>query len=73
MFLQQEEKQKRKNYTLEEKRKQYPNAYRLWSIGDDEQLITLYNENKSIDELKTIFQRNEGAIRSRIRKFIDKR
>lgn len=61
-----------KSYTLDEKRKQYPNAYKPWSTADDEQLITLYNGNKSIKELMSIFERNEGAIRSRIKKIMDK-
>ncbi|MCR4921813.1 MAG: hypothetical protein K5945_08955 [Bacteroidaceae bacterium] len=59
-----------KAYTMEEKRKKYSNAYKSWSTADDEQLIVFYKENKSIKELSSIFNRNEGAIRSRIRKLI---
>ena len=72
MFLQQEEKPQKKTYTFNEKREQYFNAYKPWCAKDDEQLITLYNEKKSIKELMVIFKRNEGAIRSRIKKLIGK-
>ena len=71
-FLQQEGKSKEKAYTLDEKRKQFPNAYKSWSTEDDKLLVTLYDENRSIKELMSIFKRNEGAIRSRIQKLIGK-
>lgn len=72
LFLQQEGKSKEKAYTLDEKRKQFPNAYKSWSTEDDKLLVTLYDENRSIKELMSIFKRNEGAIRSRIQKLIGK-
>lgn len=72
LFLQQEGKSKEKAYTLDEKRKQFPNAYKSWSTEDDKLLVILYNENRSIKELISIFKRNEGAIRSRIQKLIGK-
>ena len=72
MFLQQEGKPKEKAHTLNEKRKQFPDAYKPWSTEDDKLLITLHNENRSIKELMSIFKRNEGAIRSRIQKLIGK-
>jgi hypothetical protein len=71
-FLLQEGKSKEKTYTLDEKRKQFPNAYKTWSTEDDKLLVTLYDENRSIKELMSIFNRNEGAIRSRIQKLISK-
>ena len=55
---------------MEEKRKQHPNAYKPWSEEDDERLLTLVNEKKSIKELSFIFKRNENAIRSRINKLM---
>lgn len=60
-----------KAYTLEEIRKHYPNAYKPWSVTDDELLITLFKGGKSIKELSSTFQRHEGAIQSRIRKLLD--
>ena len=61
------------SYTVEEKRKLYKNAYKKWSIEEDEQLLSLFGENKSIEELTIVFNRNEGAIRSRINKLAQKR
>lgn len=71
-FVIQKDKSKEKAYTMEEKRKQYPNAYKPWSKDDDEQLLLFVNEKKSVKELTLIFGRNEGAIRSRIRKLMNK-
>lgn len=64
----QQRKSAGKSYTIEEKRKYHSNAYKPWSRIDDEQLITLYKEGKSIKELSFFFKRNEGAIQSRIKK-----
>ena len=72
MFLQQEEKPKDKAYTFNEKREQFPNAYKPWSTEDDKLLVTLHYENRTIKELMYIFKRNEGAIHSRIQKLICK-
>lgn len=72
MFIQQEEKPQEKAYTLNEKRKQFSNAYKPWSTEDDELLVALYYENRSIKELMSMFKRNEGAIHSRIQKLIGK-
>lgn len=44
------------------------NAYLPWSSEDDEQLEILYYCGKNVKELSEIFGRNEGAIRSRIKK-----
>ena len=72
LIIQDEELSEDKTYTFGEKRKQYPNAYKPWNVEDDEQLITLYKTNKGIKELMDIFKRNEGAIRSRIKKLMYK-
>src|SRR5690606_20276377 len=44
------------------------NAYLPWKTEDDEKLEILYYSGKKIKELGEIFERNEGAIRSRIKK-----
>ena len=59
----------RKTKTLKEIRAQYPNAYYPWTKEDDDRLVTLYKSGKSIKELALIFQRNNRAITSRLRKF----
>lgn len=58
-------------YSLSEIRKQFPNAYKPWSKDDDEKLLRLYREGKSINELTLLFKRNEGGILSRIRKLAE--
>ena len=62
---------KGKAYTMEEKRKLHSNAYKPWTSADDEQLIVFCKEGKNIKELSSLFKRNEGAIRSRIRKLME--
>ncbi|WP_455586667.1 VOC family protein [Bacteroides sp.] len=58
----------KKAYTLEEKRQEHGNAYLPWEKEADEYLIRLYDEGKSIKELAEIFERNNGGIRSRLKK-----
>jgi len=57
-----------KSYSVEEKRKTNPNAYQPWTDEDDNRLELLYCEGKSTKELSELFGRNNGAIRSRIKK-----
>lgn len=57
-----------KGYSLEDKRKENPNAYSPWTEQDDNRLEVLYCEGKTVKELTVIFGRNSGAIRSRFKK-----
>lgn len=59
--------------SIEEFRVDYPNAYKKWSIEEDELLETFFNEGKSIKEICPILKRTSGAISSRIRKKIKRR
>ena len=59
--------QQKTNYILEQ-RALFANAYRPWGTEDDRELAKLYKEGITIAELMTIFQRNRGGIRSRLRK-----
>lgn len=43
-------------------------AYMPWTSDDDDKLELLYCEKKTIKELALIFERNRGAIESRIKK-----
>lgn len=61
-------KQSGKAYSVDEKRKVNPQAYTPWTVEDDTQLELLYRDGKTITELSEIFGRNNGAIRSRIKK-----
>jgi DNA-directed RNA polymerase specialized sigma24 family protein len=60
--------QRQKTYSVEEARKQYPRAYEPWNAEEDEQLRLQYNQQASIDEIATEFQRQPGAIKSRLKK-----
>lgn len=57
-----------KSYTLEDKRKEHAHAYLPWSAEDDEKLGKLFCEGRSTKELGKVFERNVGAITSRIKK-----
>lgn len=57
-----------KKFTKSEKQLLHANAYESWSKSDDEKLELLFCGGKSIKELSEIFGRNNGAIRSRIKK-----
>jgi len=53
---------------LIEIRKKNPRAYEPWSDEEDRMLARLYHEGQSVALLAKIFQRQPGAIASRIRK-----
>jgi DNA helicase-4 len=57
-----------KNFNLQEFRSKYPKAYEKWTAEEDHDLTFRYIEGASISELAIIFQRNSGAIRSRLHK-----
>ena len=46
----------------------YANAYAPWSNEEESTLSFLYHQGKTVKELALILQRNEGSIRSRLRK-----
>ena len=46
----------------------HANAYAPWSDEEDNTLGFLYHRGKTVKELARILQRNEGSIRSRLRK-----
>jgi len=60
--------QKLKSFNLEKIRQQYPKAYTKWSSEDDELLQNKYDAGVSVAELSQFFQRQPGAIRSRLEK-----
>ena len=55
-------------YSVEACRVDYPNAYMPWTQEDDDKLEQLFCEGKTTKELSGIFQRKQGAIRSRVKK-----
>lgn len=61
-------KESEKAYSVMEIRKRHRQAYLPWTEEDDNKLEVLYCERKTVKELSIIFERNEGAIQSRIKK-----
>lgn len=53
---------------MDRQKQLHEHAYAPWTKKDDDYLVELYKEGKSIKELMEIFGRNSGAIRSRLRK-----
>lgn len=59
---------KEKSYTIAEKQKENPKAYLPWDAEADNALKKLYEDGYAIDELAGLFERTQGAIRSRLKK-----
>ncbi|MFE1547731.1 hypothetical protein [Streptomyces sp. NPDC058718] len=57
-----------KAYTVEEKRRLYPNAYKPWEPADEHRLAERCAQGASLHDLSQEFGRNEGAIASRLLK-----
>ncbi|MGW0420974.1 hypothetical protein [Streptomyces sp. NPDC003015] len=60
--------EKPKAYTVEDKRKAYPNAYAPWSGEDDQLLAERCAQGVPLAELSREFGRNKGGIASRLKK-----
>lgn len=59
---------KTKKYTLNELRIEHGNAYLPWDETADVILCRLYDKGNNISQLAEIFERTEGAIKSRLKK-----
>jgi len=57
-----------KAYSFDEARQKNANAYFPWTAEDDKMLEQLFCEGKTAKQLSEIFNRNTGAINSRIKK-----
>ena len=57
-----------KSYSVEKIRETHKKAYSHWTTEDDNNLELLFCQGKKIKELAQIFERNKGAISSRIKK-----
>ncbi len=53
---------------MEQSKEKYANAYQPWNEEDDLNLTEMFCKGKKIKELAEFFQRNAGAINSRIKK-----
>jgi F-box protein 18 (helicase) len=61
-------KSQEKAYNVLELRKKHGAAYRPWTEDQDDELIEMYEEGYSINELAEHFERTKGAIFARIKK-----
>ncbi len=55
---------------IDKQKQLHPNAYAKWSQEDDTLLMEMHRQGVSINEIMTRFQRNEGSIRSRLKKLL---
>ena len=53
---------------MDRQKQLYSKAYAPWTEEEEQDLLFHYKQGKTVSELVEIFQRNEGAIRSRLRK-----
>lgn len=53
-------------YSVDEIRKKFAKAYMPWTGREDNLLKKFFNQGKSVRELAKVFERKEGAIRSRL-------
>ena len=62
------EQEKENMSYIEQQRLKHSKAYVQWTEDEDKKLIELHAIGKTIEDLCKIFERNEGAIKSRIKK-----
>lgn len=53
---------------LEKMRAEYPNAYKPWTILEDDKLLKRFTQDTSIKSLSREFGRHPGSIRARLKK-----
>jgi DNA-binding CsgD family transcriptional regulator len=49
-------------------REEYPQAFKPWTRGEEEQLVELFHKGRSLAEIARFLQRKRGAIRTRLKK-----
>jgi hypothetical protein len=57
-----------KTYSVAAIRQDHPMAYAKWTPEEDERLWSLHQSGRTNKDLADLFQRNRGAIRSRLAK-----
>ena len=63
-----EEKKTEKSYTVDQVREKHKGAYQPWTQELDQELIDLFSEGISGNDLAKHFGRTKGAISSRLKK-----
>jgi len=59
---------KNKSYSIVDIQKKFPTAYEKWTNEEEQRLINGYNNGKTIKELSELLGRQQGGIRSRLKK-----
>lgn len=54
------------DFSIEATRESYPSAYKRWTAGEEQQLMTGFKAGKSINDLSKLLGRKIGGIRSRL-------
>lgn len=62
------ERESAKTYSIPEVREEHPNAYAPWEKKDEELLVFLLVQGRTVDEMGKMLGRQPGGIRSRLRK-----
>lgn len=65
-------REKPKTYSLDDIRQTHHRAYRPWTEEEDKMLLARFEADCPIGDLAMFFEREEGAIRSRLRKLRDR-
>ena len=55
---------------MELQKQLHPNAYAKWSQEDDALLLEMHKQGASVEEIMARFERNEGAVRARLKKLL---
>jgi hypothetical protein len=53
---------------VEQVRQKHPRAYEKWEASEEDQLVLLFEQGKSINELAELISRNPGAVQTRLRR-----
>ena len=55
-------------YSIYAARQEHPNAYNVWTAEDDEELKSMWDEGKSVQEIADYFGRKNSSIITRLKK-----
>lgn len=64
----QDEKDHQSSTWMERQKKEFANAYAPWTEEDEQKLISLFEQGKSLSEIALSMERNRGGIISRLKK-----
>ena len=58
---------KLKVYDVAKIRERYPNAFKPWTVKDEQRLVANFKEGVDVVELAKLFQRGQGGIEARLK------